>query len=110
MLASRLFFRFPMTTRDVICLGTLSDDDFWFKTTFVQVLDCTNSPLRVQSSRGEHESRMGVVARPKLAAASSYSPLRVSLLARRVNGGCCPVRSSRLFVMLRFDFLSRKLL
>jgi hypothetical protein len=48
-----------MTTRDVICLGTLSDDDLWLKTTFVQVLNCTNSPLRVQGSRGEQEESNG---------------------------------------------------
>jgi hypothetical protein len=57
----RLFFRFPMITRDVICLGTLSDDDIWLKMAFMQVLNCTNSPRRAWSSpRRVRENGSGV--------------------------------------------------
>jgi hypothetical protein len=50
LLASRMFFRFPMITRDAICLGTLRDDNFWLKTSIMQVLNCINSPRRAMSS------------------------------------------------------------
>jgi hypothetical protein len=57
-----------------ICLETLGFEVFEPKTPFLQVLDCHNSPQRVDSSLGELEGRIGGPARPQLAMASSCSP------------------------------------
>jgi hypothetical protein len=93
-------FQVSMTTRDVICLGTLTDDDLWFKTTKMQVRPAPTRHGEYGARNCEQDGQEGMAARHQLATASS----------RRANSGCCPVFSSCLFVVLRFCFLSRKFL
>jgi hypothetical protein len=101
-----MFYRFPMTTRVILCIETLGFEAFGSKTPFLQVLDCHNSPQRAGSSLGELEVRTGGAARLQLATASSNSPWRAGSLASRVGS----VIAHCLLVLggvgtLRFSFL-----
>ena len=85
---------------DQICTNMLRDT--WFevfgsKMPFLGVLDCPNSPRRVNSSLGELEGRTGGSARLLLAMASSSSPPQQVHSPRRVSSAiwCCLLVSGR---------------
>jgi hypothetical protein len=95
ILAICMFYKFHMINYVPKYLETLGLRFLGSKIPFLSVLDCHYSPWRAITRHGELEGRMGGTTRPQLATASSYSPRRASLLARRVDSAQCTVCSFR---------------